>query len=255
MLGFISGLILSNNSGDVLNDIDISAGVAVDSTGTCMLRLGSTLTKRVDASWAAGTNNGGLDGTESVAGTPDVSTWYHVWLIKKDSDGTIDALFSESATAPTMPGGYTYKRLIGSVYNAAGGDLSKFYMLEIGGGGVDVYWDVPALEVDISNTLTTAARTDAVKTPLGYSTIAHLNVMATDGSSGFQIWISYPSVSDMAASSSAAPLATLGGAASVTLTINVDVRTNTSSQVRSRANLATVDTFRISTLGYTWGRR
>jgi hypothetical protein len=43
---------------------------------------------------------------------PVANTVYYVFLIRKDSDGSIDALFSLSATAPTMPAGYTYKRMI-----------------------------------------------------------------------------------------------------------------------------------------------
>ena len=34
-------------------------------------------------------------------------TWYHVWLIKRADTGVVDALFSLSATAPTMPANYT----------------------------------------------------------------------------------------------------------------------------------------------------
>ena len=34
--------------------------------------------KRLDAAWAVGTNQGGLD-----TGAEGVSTWYHLWLIKR----------------------------------------------------------------------------------------------------------------------------------------------------------------------------
>lgn len=49
---------------------------------------------------------GGLDAGVSVS-----NTWYSVWVV---SDGTNhSALFSLSATAPTMPPGYTYHRRVG----------------------------------------------------------------------------------------------------------------------------------------------
>lgn len=50
---------------------------------------------------------GGMD-----AGALGVSTWYYVWAIAKP-DGTNNVLLSASATAPTMPTGYTYKALLG----------------------------------------------------------------------------------------------------------------------------------------------
>ena len=53
------------------------------------------------------TGAGGLD-TGALAG----STWYSVWRIGK-SDGTRAFLFSLSATAPTMPAGYTLKARVG----------------------------------------------------------------------------------------------------------------------------------------------
>jgi hypothetical protein len=73
------------------------------------MSLASTLTKRLDAAWAVGTNKGGLD-TGSIA-----NTTYHVWLIQRSDTGVVDALFSTSATAPTMPTNYDRKRRIGSI--------------------------------------------------------------------------------------------------------------------------------------------
>lgn len=107
--GYIAGLGLSN-AADADHDITIAAGTCRDSTNAYTLTLASALTKQIDAAWAAGTNAGGLD-TGSVAN----STFYYIFLIRKDSDGSIDALFSASATAPTMPEGYTYFRRIGAL--------------------------------------------------------------------------------------------------------------------------------------------
>ena len=105
--GSRSGLLPSNSSGDTDHDITISAGYCVDSTSTYVMKLTSPITKRIDAAWSAGDNGGFLD-TGSVA----INTQYAVWLIRKDSDGTSDAVASTSFTSPSMPGGYTYKRLL-----------------------------------------------------------------------------------------------------------------------------------------------
>ena len=59
----------------------------------------------------ASSGAGGLD-TGSEAG----ETWYYAYLIGK-ADGTIDGMFSLSATAPTMPATYIYKALVSVVRN------------------------------------------------------------------------------------------------------------------------------------------
>lgn len=114
----IRGLTLSNNVSDATNDVDIAAGwTAADSDG-CPLILTAALTKRLDASWAVGNNQGGLD-TGSIAN--DV---YHVWLIRRPDTGVVDVLLSASATSPTMPADYTQKRRIGAVIRSAGALLA-----------------------------------------------------------------------------------------------------------------------------------
>jgi hypothetical protein len=112
--GHIFGLTLSNNGTDATNDIDIAAGEAASTeTDPVLMVLASALTKRLDASWAVGSGNGGLD-TGSIA-----NNTYHVWLIQRSDTGVVDALFSLSATSPTMPTDYDRKRRIGSIVRAS----------------------------------------------------------------------------------------------------------------------------------------
>lgn len=113
--GHLYGLTLSNNASDATNDIDIAVGSAASSDTTpSLMILASALTKRLDAAWAVGTNQGGLD-TGSIA-----NTTYHVWLIQRSDTGVVDALFSTSATSPTMPANYDRKRRVGSILREAG---------------------------------------------------------------------------------------------------------------------------------------
>lgn len=107
VVGMKSGLILSNNS---TTSIDISSGFVSDQTGVVRMTLGSNYNKTMSA-WAVGTGNGMLD-TGSVAST----TWYSIWLIMRSDTGVVDVLASTSATAPTMPTNYDYKRRIGWIY-------------------------------------------------------------------------------------------------------------------------------------------
>lgn len=108
----IDGLVTSNNVTDSEHDIDIASGVATLSDGTnwVVASLSSAITKQIDAAWVVGTNQGGMD-----TGSVTVSSWYHVWLIMRSDTGVVDVLFSLSATAPTMPTSYDFKRRIGSV--------------------------------------------------------------------------------------------------------------------------------------------
>lgn len=68
-----NGFILSNNGADAINDIDISAASARDTTNAVDM-VGATMTKRLDAVWAAGNNQGGLLQSGNLAGTVTVST-------------------------------------------------------------------------------------------------------------------------------------------------------------------------------------
>ena len=74
--GHLSGLELSNGT-DADHDINISAGECrgIDDDEDIVL---SAFTKQIDASWAAGTNAGGLASGVSLAN----NTWYHVFAIK-----------------------------------------------------------------------------------------------------------------------------------------------------------------------------
>ncbi|MCZ7855998.1 hypothetical protein O9X81_05175 [Agrobacterium salinitolerans] len=114
--GHISGLTLSNNATDAVNDIDIAPGEAADDGALpwCMV-LSSVLTKRLDAVWAVGSGNGGRDTAAAIA-----NDTYHVFLIQRSDTGVVDALFSLSATAPTMPANYDRKRRIGSIIRSGG---------------------------------------------------------------------------------------------------------------------------------------
>ena len=120
--GSIWGLTLSNNATDGTNDIDITGGQCADSIGTVDIRFTGSLTKQLDANWAVGTNQGGRD-TGAIA-----DAWWHVFLIKNPATGVVDALFSQSATAPTMPSGFTAFRRIGSVMRT-GAALKTFLQL------------------------------------------------------------------------------------------------------------------------------
>jgi hypothetical protein len=151
--GHIAGLTLGNNAGDAVNDIDIAVGSATADDQTALLVLASALTKRLDAAWVVGTNQGGLD-TGSIA-----DTTYHVWLIRRPDTGVVDVLFSTSATSPTMPTNYTQKRRIGSIIRASGAIVT---FVQIG----DTFTRI-AEAIDRNNTAAVASGLLALSVPAG----------------------------------------------------------------------------------------
>jgi hypothetical protein len=118
---YIGGLILSNDSGDPDNDVNITAGSCRGAADDANLRLASEITKQIDAAWSAGDDAGGMD-----TGVVAASTLYAVWLIKNPTTDVVDALFSLNFSAPTMPSGYTKKRLIGAVKTDSSTDIIQF---------------------------------------------------------------------------------------------------------------------------------
>ncbi len=242
----INGLIQSNAAGDPTNDITISQGKCRDASDTVDMIQSGTLTKQLDALWGVGNNAGGLD-TGSIANTK-----YYIWLIKRSDTGVVDALFSTSFTAPTMPTNYDYKRLIGWIERVAGA-IGLFHAYEYMGGALALNWDVPTLEVNIANTLTTTRRTDVMRVPLHFSVLAHLIVSLYDTSGGNNQLVNIDQT-DAAPSGSAAPLGYQSGSA-LRAGYYTWIHTSTAGAVASRSDIATVNEYYIATLGFIWPRR
>lgn len=81
-------------------------------------------------------------------GTEASSTWYSIWVIYNPTTSTTAGLLSTSATAPTMPSGYTKKRRVGWVRNDASSNFLKFYQI-----GDWWWWDD---DIQVLNTVTPA---------------------------------------------------------------------------------------------------
>lgn len=124
--GYISGLEISNAPGDAEHDIVFSAGRARSSDNQGNIVLTSDITKRIDAAFAEGTNQGGLD-----TGTVAADTVYYAWVIAK-VDGTTDGLFSLSSSLPTIPSGFTRRRVIGWLRTDSDSNLMPFTWKENG---------------------------------------------------------------------------------------------------------------------------
>lgn len=247
--GYISGLTYLNGDGagggDQTNDITIAAGCAVDSTNSTLMTLSAAITKQLDATWAVGSGAGGLDA--GSIGNSD----YYIHLIQRTDTNVVDALFSLSPTAPTLPTNYTLSRLIGFIKRVSAAIvILKTY--ETDGGGIDQRWTTPTLDID-STALTTARLASAVKVPLNFSTTALLRIFLTS-LGGANVVIQCPDETDAAPSITATPLSTFVLAASAGLATQMEVRTSATGTIAARASAA-VGTYRVATLGFKWSRR
>lgn len=95
-------------------DVSVSADELVVSSGASRRTLTGVALATINAA------NAGANGLD--AGAVAASTWYSVWVIWNGA--TVAGLLSLSATAPTMPAGYTHKARVGWI--RTDGTASKF---------------------------------------------------------------------------------------------------------------------------------
>jgi hypothetical protein len=168
-----SQIIISNNVTDSANDIDFAAGNFQFSDGTGSASL-SALIKRLDATWAAGTNQGGL-----FTGAKANSTWYHCFAIYNPTTGVSDCGFDTSVTAANIPSGYTKYKRVGSIRTNGSGNILAFLQTE-------KYFALATSLLDITNASQTIA-SETLRTltiPLGVKTIVIGNIQVLADSAG-----------------------------------------------------------------------
>lgn len=161
-MNYIAGLITSNGT-DTDHDIDIAAGVARSADNVANMTLAAVLTKQIDAAWAVGDDQGGLD-----AGSVAVDTLYAIWLIKRPDTGVVDALFSTSFSAPTMPADYTKKRLIAAVLTDGSSNILAYTQT-----GDRFAWVAQIIVFDDTTLTSGAWETGTVPIPPNASLIGH----------------------------------------------------------------------------------
>ena len=109
-----------SNGTDSDHDIDFTAGVFDFDDGSGQA-VSNALTKRIDATWSAGNNQGGLD-----TGTVAVDNTYHCFAIYNPTTETSDFLFSISLASPTLPSGYTKKKRVASILTDGSANIIGF---------------------------------------------------------------------------------------------------------------------------------
>jgi hypothetical protein len=232
------GLTLANDGATPASVIDIAPGVATDSTNAVAMTLASQVNKNLAATWAAGSNAGGLD-----TGSKAISTWYHVYLIQNPTTTAVDALFSLSPNAPTLPSGYTSFRRLGSVRTDGSGNIIAFTQL-----GDTYLWMTPSQDIN-QTTLSTTGALSTMLVPMGVKVEGIFQPLLS-GDLICNVAITSPDINNYAPGGTLETLAI--AQSSVNSVCEIRVRTNTMSQIRTRSTSATGTglVFSVYTLGW-----
>ncbi|WP_434713000.1 hypothetical protein NMA58_08460 [Rhizobium sp. YTUHZ045] len=165
---FVEGGIVLPNGSTPLTHLDIAAfRVKALSKFTS---TAATLTKNINGTWVAG-NGGGLD-----TGTKAANATYFVYALRKQSDGTGEAVLSTSATVGgvnlSLLSGYDVLAPIGVALTDGSSNIREFIM-----NAQDEYvWTTPIL--DLGNVATgTTSTLAAITVPNGVKVKASLRFM------------------------------------------------------------------------------
>lgn len=121
----LTGLVAANSSGDADHDLEIGSGQCRSYDDLANIVLASATTKRCDAAWAVGSNNGAL-----LSGSLAADSNYGVWAIQRSDTGVTDVGIEEDKFLPddtiTLPTGYDRQRLIWFLRTDSSGNLRLF---------------------------------------------------------------------------------------------------------------------------------
>lgn len=213
--GYLSGLGMTSRT---TTTITYAAGIATDSTNTVVMNVAAA-TINCATVGALGLDAGGLG----------VNTWYHAFAISK-TDGTTSLLASTSASSPTMPSGYTYKRRIGSFKTDGSSQIIAFIQ-----NGDYYNWLPIATDILVTNPGISAV-TATLTVPTGVKVRAQIASWLNNGSNANAVlYLSDLAMTDSTPQTSGA-LSLVGGAAAATTFASAEfqVWTNTSGQIRYR---------------------
>jgi hypothetical protein len=177
---------IANNATDANNDIDFSAGNFQFNDGSGQA-LATAITKRLDATWSAGTGNGGLFNGTAVPKA--VNSTYHCYKIYNPTTGAEDSgfLLGILGTAPNptsvLPSGYTKFKRVGSILIDGSGNIRAF--TQFGN-----YFKYATGISDLNGSFVAGSTTPQVSTPLGINALGIFNIGLdiSSVSTGNNIW-------------------------------------------------------------------
>lgn len=148
--------------------ITIATGQWRDSTNVDTITVSSPLTVDITVSGAGG---------RSEAAAEASNTWYYPYLIKKSSDGTVNAVLSTvneaSSGSITMPSGYDLKRQLPfAVRNNGSSNFLKFYVANGWPYRPMIMWDDPSIADATYAVLSAGTATTAFSNPGGGTNVS-----------------------------------------------------------------------------------
>ena len=240
---------ISNNATDANNDIDFSAGNFQFSDDSGQAVATAIMTKRLDATWSAGTGNGGL--LNGTAVPKAINSTYHCYKIFNPTTGVEDSAFllGVAGTVPdpttVLPSGFTKFQDRGSILTDGSGNIRPFTQNK-----KHFTLTTPVLSQSLTLSVNTRG-SYAITTPLGKRTNANIHATNSKNVSGFsQTWISDLNTTDIDPLLSSG-FETLKGNVTYSSDNEIWRKTNLSSQIGIRTNNSTSSTeIKIVTMGW-----
>ena len=227
--GYLYGFEISNGT-DPDSEINIEPGVCKDLTNTRPIILSAGTTIDITLSGA-----GGLD-----TGTVANDTWYYIWAIYSTSTGMADAMFSASATSPTMPSGYDYKRRVrGAVLTDGTADIITFDQ-------IDNYFIFTSKIVELDTLTPATSKTNlTVSIPDSLTVMGLYHILIRDSTASYINIFGY-NQSDAAPAQDECDFITEAG----NMTGLEFQRITNNASISYRSSNAAMDNFTISTIGF-----
>lgn len=243
---YVQGLTLSNNAADANNDIDIAVGSA--KAGSRVVSLASVFTKRLDANWAAGSGNGGLD-----TGSKATGATYRVWPLRNTTTGVFDAIFSVSTTAAgvTVPSGYEVVAPrdfdVGMIKTDGSGNIRPFSQ-----AGNEFLLTTSQADVDDAALGSTAKTYQLTSLPTGRKIMAKIRPSMFDDAVA-AVLITSLDETDQTPSATGGPYSMINAVATGRGGNEMPpVRTDTSAQIRARAAGSSMPLTQFKIYSYGW---
>lgn len=161
-------ILLSNNTTNPNTQIDFASGNFAFSDGSSFANF-SAITKRLDANWVVGTNQGGL-----FTGTVQANSTYHCIAIYNPTTKISDVgfLLGIAGVAPdptsVLPSGFTKWKRIGSIMTNSSGNIILFKQR-------DKYFEWKDIILDVNLSTVSSIKTPIpVSVPLGIETLVNI---------------------------------------------------------------------------------
>lgn len=233
---FLDGFIMAPNATFPTTRLDIGAGSCNNFGNTHFINLPSLVTKRFDATWAEGSNNGGLPSALTLG----PNQLYSVFVIGKP-DGTSDAGIDTSPTAANLlfdASAYSHYRRVGYAYTDGSNLLVPFTQKR---GFISLNARIFSGQV----TGTVAASTIGLAAPP--NTTARIIAEAARVTAGTAVLITAISEDDQAPTSDLETLKV--SASNDTSVVSMDIEVDASSNIRHRSSNTNAE-LRFWTLGW-----